>query len=132
MTEPSDIRAGRPIPTGSSFELFAWFFMRVSGVLLLLLALGHLAVMHLINSIHTIDYDFVAERWSGDWGMFWRSYDWLLLSLALLHGSNGLRTILDDFIRPGGWRTFWMSVLYSATFIFLAVGSIIVFTFSPL
>jgi len=55
-----------------------------------------------------------------------------VVDAALLHGSNGLRTILDDFIRPGGWRTFWMSVLYSATFIFLAVGSIIVFTFSPL
>ena len=40
---------GRPRPTGG-LELYAWLFMRVSGIALLLLALGHLAIMHLINS----------------------------------------------------------------------------------
>src|SRR5260370_34857066 len=109
-------RAGRSIPTGGAFEIFAWFFMRVSGLLLLFLALGHLIIMHLINSIENIDYQFVVERWATP---FWRSYDGIMLVLALLHGMNGLRTILDDFLRPGGWRTFWMSLLYVATGLFL-------------
>ena len=121
----------RPAPTDSPFELYAWFFMRVSGVLLLLLALGHLAIMHLINNVSEINYEFVAGRWSGEWGMFWRSYDWLLLMLALVHGLNGLRMIMDDFLRPGGWRVFCMSLLYTIALVFLAVGSIVIFTFQP-
>lgn len=131
MTDPSDFHAGRPVPKDSSFELYTWLFMRVSGILLLVLALGHLAIMHLINSVDTIDYDFVANRWSGDWALLWRSYDWLMLFLALLHGLNGLRTILDDYLRPGGWRTVWMSALYSFGLIFLVIGTIVIVTFQP-
>lgn len=127
MALPSDFRGGRPVPSGS-FELFAWFFMRVSGVMLLFLALGHLVIMHVINSIHVIDYQFVVRRWSLP---FWRLYDWLMLFLALLHGGNGLRTILDDFLRPGHWRAFWMTLLYVTCFVFLAMGSVILFTFQP-
>ncbi len=131
MTQPTGYRSGRPAPTDSKFELYAWFFMRVSGVVLLLLALGHLGIMHLLNGIEDINYDFVSERWGGDWSMLWKSYDWLMLFLALLHGLNGLRTILNDFLRPGPARTFWMSVLYMVGFIFLVVGSIVILTFQP-
>lgn len=131
MKEPTVPRGGRPAPTGSSFELFAWFFMRVSGILLLLLAIGHMVIMHLINNVSDVNYQFVAGRWSGDWGMFWRSYDWLLLFLAMVHGLNGLRTILDDWLRPSGWRIVAMSLLYTVGFVFLAVGSIVIFTFQP-
>ena len=124
--------AGRPAPTASAFELFAWIFMRVSGVILLLLALGHLVIMHLINNVGNINYKFVAGRWSGEMGLFWRSYDWLMLILAMIHGINGLRTILDDYLRPGGWRIVILSLLYTVGFIFLAVGSIVIFTFQPM
>lgn len=128
MALPTDYRVGRPAPTENAFELFAWFFMRASGVLLLLLALGHLVVMHLLNNIDLINYEFVARRWMTP---FWRSYDWLMLFLALLHGLNGLRTILDDYFRPGGWRVLAMSILYTVGFIFLLIGSLVILTFQP-
>ncbi len=129
MAQPTNYRYGRPAPTDSKFELFAWFFMRISGIVLLFLALGHLVIMHVIHGIEEMNYEFVAGRWAGDWSIFWRSYDWLLLFLALLHGLNGLRTILDDYLRPGGWKTFWMSVLYIVGFVFLTVGSMVILTF---
>lgn len=128
MPEPIDYRAGRPAPTDNPFELFAWLFMRVSGILLLVLALGHLVIMHLINNIDEINYAFVAERWRTP---FWRCYDGLMLFLALLHGVNGLRTILDDYLRPGGWRVFWMSLLYTTAVIFMLMGFMVIFTFQP-
>lgn len=120
------MRAGRPAPVNNAFELYAWFFMRVSGVLLLILALGHLGIMHLAHGIDEINYDFVAERWANP---FWRAYDGVMLVLALMHGMNGLRTILDDFLRPGGWRVFWMSVLYVTGAVLLFMGILILFTF---
>ena len=121
--------AGRPAPTASAFELFAWVFMRVSGVILLLLALGHLVIMHLINNVGNINYKFVAGRWSGEMGLFWRSYDWLMLILAMIHGINGLRTILEDHLRPGRARTLALTALYAVGLGFLALGSFVVLTF---
>lgn len=116
----------RPVPPGG-FDRFAWFFMRLSGVALLFLALGHLTVMHLVNSIDTVDYAFVAARYATP---FWRTYDGLLLILALLHGFNGLRVIAQDYL-TGGKR---LTVQWVAGFLCLTLmmaGLYIVFTFQP-
>ena len=126
--KPTTYASGRPAPTDSPFELFAWFFMRVSGIVLLFLAVGHMLIMHVINNIDNLSYQFVAVRWSTP---FWRTYDGIMLVLAMFHGLNGLRVILDDFLRPGGWRVFWMSLMYMTGFIFLVLGLVVLLTFRP-
>jgi len=113
----------------SSWEVWTWFFMRISGLLLLFLVLGHLAIMHVFGGgVDRVNFDFVAARWRG---IFWRSYDWLLLALALLHGASGARTILHDYVRPGGWRVFGKAILSTATFVFLSIGTLVIVTFDP-
>jgi succinate dehydrogenase / fumarate reductase membrane anchor subunit len=112
----------------NNFEVYSWFFMRVSGVVLLVMVFGHLAIMHVINSVDTITYWWVAERLATP---FWRTYDWIILVLALLHGMNGMRVIVDDYVHTRGKRTFCMAVLWVIGFIFLALGSLVLFTFTP-
>ena len=106
-------------------ELYAWIFMRLSGLVLLFLALGHLFIMHVFNSIHLIDYDFVAARYLK---FFWRGYDLLMLWLALIHGLNGLRTILDDYLK-GFARDVAVRVLYVVGVSFLAIGTYAIVAF---
>ena len=118
---------GRLRPVGG-FELYLWLFMRVSGVLLLLLALGHLAIMHLVHTVDEIDFAFVATRYRNP---LWRMYDWFLLMLALVHGMNGLRVLIDDYLRPSGLRVLSLVVLYFFTFFFFAVGSYVILAFNP-
>ncbi len=118
---------GRARPVGG-LELYAWLFMRVSGLLLLLLALGHLAIMHLIHSVDEINFAFVAGRWANP---LWRLYDWMLLTLALVHGFNGLRVMVDDYVRAAGWRVFCLVLVYALTFLFLVAGSMVVLLFQP-
>lgn len=79
----------------SKFEVYAWLFMRLSGVALIFLALGHLAIMHLLNTVYDIDVNFVARRWAS---LGWRMYDAALLALGMLHGFNGLRYVIDDYV----------------------------------
>lgn len=119
--------AGRSKPE-SGIELYAWLFMRVSGVVLLFMALGHLAIMHVIHDIESIDYQFVARRFMTP---FWRTYDLLLLWLALIHGLNGARTLVEDYVGARGWRVATLASLYVVGFVFLALGSIVILTFQP-
>ncbi len=119
--------AGRLRPE-SGIELYAWLFMRVSGVMLLALALGHLAIMHVLNNIESISYQFVAHRYLTP---FWRTYDLVMLWLALIHGLNGVRTLVEDYVGARGWRVVSLATLYVLGFIFLALGSLVILTFHP-
>jgi succinate dehydrogenase / fumarate reductase, membrane anchor subunit len=114
-----------PKPTGG-VSLALWFYMRVSAIAMIALVLGHLYIMHVINSTDTIDFAFVAARFSTP---LWRIYDMLVLFLALSHGLVGLRGILADYIAPRGWRVAAETAMWVIGFVFLVMGAIILVTF---
>lgn len=107
-------------PQASPIERFWWSFMRLSGILILPLVFGHLAMMHIVQGVFDITaahqivgtletngtigvvpsaVEFVYHRWSyAAGGVFiWRIYDLFLLILVTLHGFNGLRYVLTDY-----------------------------------
>lgn len=94
MTTPTGITY-RKVAVPSNLERRAFLFMRLSGVALLLLAVGHMMIQHVLNSSQNLTLQFVAQQWSS-WG--WRAYDMLLLFFAITHGFNGLRNVLEDYI----------------------------------
>jgi succinate dehydrogenase / fumarate reductase membrane anchor subunit len=102
--------------------------MRISGVVLIFLVLGHLAIMHVFGSVEDVSAAFVAERLANP---LWRVYDLTMVILALLHGTNGARWILDDYVHSGRWRLIAFSTLYTIAFVLLVVGSLILLTFQP-
>ena len=77
--------------------------MRLSGLALVILALGHMFIMHVLvrSAGQEIDFAFVPSRWGTP---FWRIYDVLLLVLAFVHGVNGARVVITDFVPRGGIR----------------------------
>jgi succinate dehydrogenase / fumarate reductase membrane anchor subunit len=101
-------------------EATAWSFMRLSGVLILPLVFGHLAMMHVLQGVFDITgggidvvgtdmmngsgkaVEFVGARWdmlvAGV--AIWRIYDGLLLALVVIHGFNGLRYVVNDYAHP--------------------------------
>jgi len=108
-----------------SGERYAWLFMRVSGVLLLAVAVGHLLYMHLVVGVDNINYDWVLARWANP---LWRLYDWLLLGFALAHGTNGVRTVIDDYVAPGMRNVGAKWLLYVVGVGFFLMGSQIIVT----
>jgi len=111
----------------SSAEVWWWFFMRISGVILLFLVLIHLYIMHLVDEgVERVDFAFVAQRWNN---VGWKTFDWIMLFLALLHGTNGLRIIVDDYIHKPGTRTVVKALLYTSTVILMIMGTAVLITF---
>lgn len=113
----------------TNFELYSWVFMRLSGLLLVILVLGHLLIMNILDGgVQRINFGFVAGRWSSP---FWQTWDLLQLWLAELHGTNGLRTIINDYATKDTTR-FWLKVvLYSSALIVMTLGTLVIFTFDP-
>ena len=110
-------------------ELYAWLFMRVSGVLLVVLVLGHLFIMNILDGgVQRINFGFVAGRWASP---CWQVWDLLMLWLAQLHGTNGMRTVINDYTRKDATR-FWLKMaLYAASTLVIALGTLVIFTFDP-
>lgn len=113
----------------SSGEVWWWFFMRISGVILVFLVLIHLYIMHLIDGgVERVNFAFVAERWDN---IGWKTFDWTMLVLGLLHGTNGLKIVLDDYIRRDSVRTVVKAVVYTASAILMIMGTAVIVTFDP-
>ena len=107
-----------------NFEMLAWLFMRLSGVVLVVLIFGHLGVNLLVgDGIKAIDFGFVAGKWADP---FWQIWD-----LAMLHGTNGVRTIINDYAEKDATRLWLKVVLYSATTAIIILGTLVIFTFDP-
>lgn len=121
-------RAGsRERPSGG-VPLVLWFYMRISAIGMVGLVIGHLYLMHVLNSTDTIDFAFVAERFRGP---LWRTYDLVILIFALSHGLVGLRGIFDDYIHHRGWRAAAEVAMWVVGVVFLALGALVLFTFQP-
>ena len=112
----------------NNLELYAWFFTRVSAIVLFLMALFHLVYMHLILGVDAINFEVIAQRWESP---FWRLYDLFLLAFGWLHGANGMRIILDDYVHPQGWRVIVKTALYLMVAVIIVLGAYVILTFRP-
>ncbi len=113
----------------SNVELYSWLFMRISGIVLIFLVLGHLIIMNILDGgVQRINFAFVAGRWSSP---FWQTWDLLMLWLAMIHGTNGMRTIINDYAERDQTR-FWLKMLlYVASGFTVLLGTLVIFTFDP-
>ncbi len=112
-----------------NFEMLAWLFMRLSGVVLVVLIFVHLFVNLLAgDGVHAIDFGFVAAKWANPVWQFW---DLVMLWLAMLHGTNGVRTIINDYAEKDSTRLALKTALYIASGVVIILGTLVIFTFDP-
>jgi succinate dehydrogenase cytochrome b556 subunit len=126
----ASVAEGRPVGgagiTIPGAERLIWYFIRISGVLLIILAGGHVLITHFLNVPSETTFSFVAARWANP---YWRTFDWLLLMLALWHGVFGLRYSIQDYLSSPMARTVAHGLMWALGLVFLALGTITIFTF---
>ena len=106
---------------GTNLELAWWVFMRLSGLVLVFLVLGHIYMNFVLIDVNTVNYNYVAQRLSNT---TWKIYDLVILGLALLHGLNGSRYVMDDWIKNPAHRFVTKAVVYSLGVLVFLIGSI--------
>jgi succinate dehydrogenase / fumarate reductase membrane anchor subunit len=103
---------------GSSLEYYLWLFTRLSGVLMLFMAAFGIVYANLAGGRSLLDiaaqyrWSFfplywhvqnsaipdVVPNWSNS---FWQIFCLLLVFFAAVHGFNGLRNVVEDYVhRP--------------------------------
>jgi succinate dehydrogenase / fumarate reductase membrane anchor subunit len=121
---------GRHVKPAGGFELQAWYFMRISGLILVLLALGHLFITHILNNVENINYYFVSTRWANPkTGVLWRLWDLAMINLAVLHGFNGIRQVLDEYVSSPGRRVVTHTLIWSGAILLIGIGTYAILMF---
>lgn len=114
---------------GSAAERYRWWFVRLSGLVLIVLVLGHLFVMDVLDGgVQRVNFAFIAGRWSSP---YWRTWDLAMLWLGEIHGTIGLRTVISDYARHDRSRRWLTAVLYTAAVLIVALGTYVIVTFNP-
>ena len=122
----SRLSRARVRPRGSRKELVVWYVMRVTAVALFVLALAHFSIVHFIWDPATQNAAFIADdRWNQ---VFWRGFDWLLLTTVIVHAFLGVRTVILDYIHPRGWRNGTLWVLYVIGIVLFVLGTQVILT----
>lgn len=115
--------------SGVNWEKWGWLYMRVSGVLLVVLIFGHLFINLMTNDgISQLDFAFVAGKFATP---FWQWWDVAMLWRALIHGANGMRTIVNDYVTGRTLRGTLLWAIGLAAGILIILGTLVVFTFDP-
>ena len=84
----------------SSSGSFSWVVQRITGIVLVVVVIGHYILMHYNpESGHT--YDAVLTRMQSNW---YRVLDLTFVVLAMYHGLNGVWSIFRDY-KLKAWQT---------------------------
>ena len=73
-----------------------WLWVRLTGLLLSVLVIGHFVLTHITTDVAETDSAFVATRWESAVVVAW---DWLMLVAAVIHGTAGVAVMIDEYAR---------------------------------
>jgi succinate dehydrogenase / fumarate reductase, membrane anchor subunit len=114
---------------GVNWEKWGWIFMRVSGLVLVVLIFTHLLFnLFLGEGVRAIDFAFVAGKLTNP---FWVVWDTALLWLALIHGANGMRTLVNDYAYNRVLRRILLAAIAASAAVLLLLGTLVIYTFDP-
>lgn len=119
LTSPSDSgessRDGEPTTNG----YYIWLMIRLTGLLLSILVLGHFAVTHIVTDVADTDAGFVAKRWGS---ALWITWDSMMLAAAFLHGGAGIWMIIGEYARDHHGKTQLRVLLVIVSSLLFVIG----------
>ncbi len=103
---------------------FAWYFQRVTGVILFIQVLVHFYISHRTwDSGH--DWATIIHRLSNP---YMKMFYLVFVVLGLYHGLNGAWAVIRDYHMPEGWRKFVFGVIVTLGIFLGTLGFITMLT----
>lgn len=134
----------RYLNRGSTFEYYMWIFTRLSGVLMLFLGAFGIVYANLAGGrtlmdmstqyrwaffptywhVQNSDIPDVFPNWSNS---FWQVYAIILFFVAAIHGFNGLRIVVEDYVHRPFLLLFAKWLIFVLFLFTLLAAAVIVF-----
>jgi succinate dehydrogenase / fumarate reductase membrane anchor subunit len=129
MTTIEAPRSAGSARRSTNWEKWGWIYMRVSGFVLVILIFGHLFVNLVMgDGVKQIDFAFIGGKYAAP---FWQIWDLLMLWLALIHGGNGMRTLVNDYASNKTVNRILKWAIAAAVVVLVVLGTLVIFTFEP-
>ena len=129
---------------GSALEYYLWLFTRLSGVFMLFLGAFGIAYANLAGGrtmldmaaqyrwaffptywhVQNSDIPDVFPNWSNS---FWQIYALMVIFVASIHGFNGLRVIVEDYVHRPILLLFAKGLVFVLFLFTLAAAVVIIF-----
>ena len=129
---------------GSALEYYLWLFTRLSGVFMLFLGAFGIAYANLAGGrtmldmaaqyrwaffptywhVQNSDIPDVFPNWSNS---FWQIYALMVIFVATIHGFNGLRVIVEDYVHRPILLLFAKGLVFVLFLFTLAAAVVIIF-----
>ena len=106
-------------PAGN--RLAASVAVRVTGLALAVLVLGHFTLTHIVTDVADADAGYIARRWGS---ALWLVWDWTLLATALFHGAAGTWIAVEDYSPDPLERRRRQLALAAVTVVMLVLGTV--------
>jgi succinate dehydrogenase hydrophobic anchor subunit len=112
-------RAAAEQPAPGQGRLASYVALRVTGVALSVLVLGHFAVTHIVTDVAHDDATFVTRRLSS---AVWIAWDGTMLAAALAHAAIGIRLALADYAATRARRSLLNRLVIATAGVLLVLG----------
>lgn len=127
MSATAPVREARPaaVPrrARTRSRAAAYLLVRVTGVLLAVLVLGHFLITHILTDVSDTGSAFIDRRWGS---ALWLAWDWTMLGAALAHGGAGVWVLIDDYTPDPGRRRVRRTALVAGCVVLWAIGSALI------
>lgn len=139
------MRSKKVVKPGWNLEYVMWIFTRLSAVSITLLAamtmaaalfMGARTKMQLgalmrwtffpnVNHVINTEVPNVTEVWANG---FWQIMQILIVFFGVTHGFNGLRVVVEDYVKSRIWQVVIRSVIFLAWIFMMLVSVYVVFS----
>ena len=102
-------------------RLAASVAVRITGLVLAVLVLGHFTLTHIVTDVADADADFIARRWGS---ALWLAWDLTMLATALFHGAAGVWIAIEDYSPDARRRRRRQRALVALTVALLGLGTV--------
>jgi succinate dehydrogenase hydrophobic anchor subunit len=139
------IMTNRNVKAGWNFEYLMWLFTRISGLLMILLALVGFTAAMIMGARTQMDLPTLV-RWTffpnpnhvlvsdiPDIDMGWANGFWITMQILVIvfagtHAWNGLRMILEDYIGSTGLRNAIRVIIFILWLASMVVANVLILT----
>ena len=102
--------------------MLAWYFQRLTGIVLVPILLVHLLTMHRYHE-HGLAWEGITRLFSNP---YWKVLEISFLVLALYHALNGLYAVVQDYVKSPGLRLTLYGLCVLCGLVLLAFGIVTV------